>query len=111
MAHLALSMIRRWGTAPTFDEAEPEPPVAKVPGFFDKLFSSRKLRIEEENRAAEQSFQESHADWQMKLDEFHTQVIARKNLVEVLIPAAPPVRRARQPAQLFRKYLCTPPAL
>jgi hypothetical protein len=56
-----------------------------VPGFFDKLFSSRKLRIEEENRAAEQSFQESHADWQMKLDEFHRQVIARKNLVEVLI--------------------------
>ncbi len=77
--------VRPQFLTPTFDEAEPEPPVAKVPGFFDKLFSSRKLRIEEENRAAEQSFQESHADWQMKLDEFHTQVIARKNLVEVLI--------------------------
>ena len=77
--------VRPQFLAPTFDEMQPESPVAKVPGFFDKLFSSRKLRIEEENRAAEQSFQESHADWQMKLDEFHTQVIARKNLVEVLI--------------------------
>ena len=77
--------VRPQFLAPTFDEMQPESPVAKVPGFFDKLFSSRKLRIEEENRAAEQSFQESHADWQMKLDEFHRQVIARKNLVEVLI--------------------------
>ena len=77
--------VRPQFLAPTFDEAEPEPPVAKVPRFFDKLFSSRKLRIEEENRAVEQSFQESHAEWQKELDEFHTQVIAGKNLVEVLI--------------------------
>ena len=77
--------VRPQFLAPTFDETEPEPPVAKVPGFFDKLFSSRKLRIEEENRAAEQSYQESQADWQKRLEEFQTQVAARKNLVEVLI--------------------------
>lgn len=71
--------------APTFDEAPPSSPVVKVPGFFDKLFSSRKLRIEEENRAAEQSYQKSQADWKKRLDEFQSQVAVQKDLVERLI--------------------------
>lgn len=77
--------VRPQFLAPTFDEAPPTPPVPKVPGFFDKLFSSRKQRIEDDNSVAADGYVVSRAAWQKRLDEFQAQVAIRKNFVEVLI--------------------------
>lgn len=68
-----------------FDTAEPKPPTLKRPGFFDKFFKSRLLRIDAENHTATENYLSTLKDWQQHKAEFLTHMSARKFFVEELI--------------------------
>lgn len=71
--------------APDFVEPEPLAPKPQAPGFIDKLFTSRRQRLEEENRAATERYNAALIDWKQRRAEFDKQVADRKVLVESLI--------------------------
>lgn len=68
--------------APEFSSRPPFPPTPKVPGFFDKLFKSRALRIAEANRLAGETYQASRASWLHEKAGFQAQMEERRDFVE-----------------------------
>jgi hypothetical protein len=71
--------------APIFEGSKPDLPEERKLGWLDRLFSSRRRRIEEENAAAVTRFQEAVASWNTSKLEFDKQVTERRNFVETLI--------------------------
>ena len=71
--------------APEFSSQPPIPPILKVPGFFDKLFNSRAVRIAEANRLAAESYEASRASWLIVKAGFDAQMTERRYFVEKLI--------------------------
>jgi Protein of unknown function (DUF4236) len=68
--------------APEFSYQPPTPPIPKVPGFFDRLFSARAARIAEANRIAETTYQESRSSWLKEKTGFDAQMSDRRDFVE-----------------------------
>lgn len=68
-----------------FGEPEPIEPRPRALGWLDKLFSSRKRRVVEANRAAEDAYRRVHSQWQEAKVEFDALMARRKVLVETLI--------------------------
>ena len=71
--------------APAFGESEPAKPRPRALGWLDRLFSSRRRRVEDANRVAEDAYQRELAKWREAKAEFDAQMARRKALVETLI--------------------------
>ncbi len=71
--------------APAFGEAEPAQPRPRELGWLDKLLSSRKRRIEDANRIADEDYRQAMAKWRQAKADFDAQMARRKELVETLI--------------------------
>lgn len=68
--------------APAFDEPEPERPRPQALGMLDKVFASRRQRVESSNAASEEAFRTSMTAWQRAKSAFEAEVAKRRALVE-----------------------------
>ncbi|WP_457334546.1 DUF4236 domain-containing protein [Rhizobacter sp. P5_C2] len=68
-----------------YGEAEPTVPRPRKLGILDKLFSSRRLRVEAANNADVENYRDAASKWQRANAEFAAQMAGRKSLVETLI--------------------------
>ncbi len=71
--------------APPFEQARPLQPEHLRPGFWDKLFRSRRERIEATNRLADERYRIELTKWEQAKARFDMQVAKRKAFVETLI--------------------------
>ena len=65
-----------------FPESQPRPPMPKTLGFLASLFRSKRERLEAENIARTQRFQEELASWQNQKAAFEQEQAARKKFIE-----------------------------
>lgn len=81
--HATPSPDERLTYMPTpFAEPKPSKPVPRKHGFLDKLFSTRRARIDEENAEAEASYNDSMMIWHRRAHEHAVGEQARKVLLE-----------------------------
>lgn len=71
--------------APEFASQLPVAPNPKIPGFFDRLFKSRAMRIDAANILASEQYKIAHATWLRDKVVFDTQMGERRDFVEKLI--------------------------
>lgn len=71
--------------APAYAEPEPSMPKPQALGFLDKIFKSRRQRVEAANRAADARYREAMSDWRKDKAEFERQLARRQEVVEKLI--------------------------
>jgi hypothetical protein len=71
--------------APVFALHKPEIPVLRNYGWLDRLFSSRRRKIESENAATTLRFQDANASWNASKSEFAEKIAERKLFLESLI--------------------------
>lgn len=67
---------------PPFEELQPRRPTPAKPGFFAKLFRSKREAIEQQNAAALRAYEAKLADWQKAKADYEAAVAARRKLVE-----------------------------
>lgn len=70
---------------PAYAEPEPSMPKPQALGFLDKIFKSRRQRVEAGNRAADARYREAMSDWRKDKAEFEKQRARRQEVVEKLI--------------------------
>lgn len=70
---------------PAYAEPEPSMPKPQALGFLDKIFKSRRQRVEATNRAADARYREAMSDWRKDKAEFERQRARRQEVVERLI--------------------------
>lgn len=70
---------------PPFREQEPVMPKPRSLGFLDKLFKSRRVRVEAANQEARECYEEALSTWRQEKAMFDRQIAKRKVLVEQLI--------------------------
>lgn len=70
---------------PAYAEPEPSMPKPQALGFLDKIFKSRRQRVEAANRAADARYREAMSDWRKDKAEFERQRARRQEVVEKLI--------------------------
>lgn len=80
--------------AQDYDKPRPTPPEPKAPGLLDKLFASRRDRLDAENRAAAMSFEEETAEWKAGLAEHRAAEAIRRHFIEELIYSDPEAMEA-----------------
>jgi hypothetical protein len=68
--------------APAFEEPQPEKPRPQVLGMFDKVFASRRQRVESTNAAGEVAYRTAMVAWQTSKAAFDDEVAKRRALVE-----------------------------
>lgn len=71
--------------APAYAEPQPSMPQPQALGFLDKIFKSRRQRVEAANRAADARYREAMSDWRKDKAEFERQRAQRQEVVEKLI--------------------------
>ena len=71
--------------AQEYSEPRPVPPTPKVLGFLDKLFASRRTRIEADNRAAMLHHEQDVSAWDASLTVHREAETKRRRLIEELI--------------------------
>lgn len=72
-------------SAPEYEEAAPAMAKPLNVGFWDKVFRTRRARIDEANRNADARYEEEMLGWRSRKREFEVQLARRKLLVEKLI--------------------------
>jgi Protein of unknown function (DUF4236) len=70
---------------PAYAEPEPSMPKPQALGFLDKIFKSRRQRVEAANRAADARYREALSDWRKDKADFERQRARRQEVVEKLI--------------------------
>ena len=71
--------------APTYGEPEPTMPAPRELGVLDKIFKSRRVRVEAANRRDEEDYRAALTKWRGAKAAFDLAVEQRKSLVEKLI--------------------------
>lgn len=77
--------VRPRFTATPFGEPKPDSPIPQKLGLLGRLLSSRRRRVEDANRAADEEYREAVAEWESAKASFDQQLAKRKALVETLI--------------------------
>lgn len=76
-------------TPQAFDTPQPVPPRPKTPGFFDKLFKGRLVRIEDQNAAAHAAHLAELAGWQKARAAFDAAEDRKRELVVMAVAGNP----------------------
>lgn len=74
-------------TAKAFDVPPPRAPTKRKPGLLGRLFSSRRERIENENRATETEHQLATSEWEQAMAAFQQAEAKRRDMIERAIYA------------------------
>lgn len=77
--------IRPHFIASYFTLERPKVPTPKLLKLFDRLFESRRLKIEKDNLTAYLNFQQANVEWQQEKCQFDKKMVARKKIIEDLI--------------------------
>jgi hypothetical protein len=76
------SRLRPRFVAPPFDSPHPTLPVPRKLGLLDKIFRSRRLRVQAANEADEEEYRAALSEWKAARASFQTKVEQRRFFVE-----------------------------